>query len=123
GGRARTVPHTSPAAAALVRLRTGGVKFGKRGVGGIVSGAVAGLAAITPASGFVGPVGALVIGLARGTICYAMVISVKKHLRIDDSLDVFGVHGVGGGGQGAAYCDLRGCGAWWRRIWGGTKHL
>ena len=122
-GMAMTVTHISAATAALVWLTIEGVKFGKPSVVGIVTGAVAGLATITPASGVVGPVGALVIGLARGTICYAMVISVKKHLRIDDSLDVFAVHGVGGGGQGAAYCDLRRCGAWWRRIWGGTKHL
>jgi Amt family ammonium transporter len=63
---------------------------------GIVTGAVAGLATITPASGFVGPIGALVIGLAGGTICYAMVGLVKRRLLIDDSLDVFAVHGVGG---------------------------
>jgi len=72
------------------------VKFGKPSVVGIVTGAVAGLATITPASGFVGPIGALVIGAAGGAICYAMVILVKRRFRIDDSLDVFAVHGVGG---------------------------
>jgi ammonium transporter, Amt family len=95
-GMAMTVTHISAATAALVWLAIESVKFGKPSVVGIVTGAVAGLATITPASGFVGPVGALVIGLAGGTICYAMVILVKKRFRVDDSLDVFAVHGVGG---------------------------
>ena len=72
------------------------MKFGKPSMIGIVTGAVAGLATITPASGFVGPAGALVIGLAGGTICYVMVGLVKRRFKIDDSLDVFAVHGVGG---------------------------
>jgi len=63
---------------------------------GIATGAVAGLVAITPASGSVGPVGALVIGIAAGVICYFCATSLKKALRYDDSLDVFGVHGIGG---------------------------
>lgn len=88
--------HISAATAALVWLAIESVKFGKPSVVGIVTGAVAGLATITPASGFVGPVGALIIGLAGGTICYGMVMLVKKRFRIDDSLDVFAVHGVGG---------------------------
>jgi Amt family ammonium transporter len=95
-GMAMTVTHISAATAALVWLAIESVKFGKPSVVGIVTGAVAGLATITPASGFVGPVAALVIGLAGGTICYAMVILVKKRFRVDDSLDVFAVHGVGG---------------------------
>jgi Amt family ammonium transporter len=95
-GMAMTVTHISAATAALVWLAIESVKFGKPSVVGIVTGAVAGLATITPASGFVGPAGALVIGLAGGTICYAMVGLVKRRLLIDDSLDVFAVHGVGG---------------------------
>ena len=63
---------------------------------GIITGAVAGLVAITPASGTVGPMGAIVIGLASGIICYIASTSVKRTLGYDDSLDVFGVHGVGG---------------------------
>ena len=69
---------------------------GKPSVLGIASGAVAGLVAITPASGFVAPVGALVIGIAAGVICYWGATSLKKMLGYDDSLDVFGVHGIGG---------------------------
>jgi Amt family ammonium transporter len=71
-------------------------KFGKPSVVGIVTGTIAGLATITPASGFVGPAGALIIGLAGGFICYAFVHLIKQTLKIDDSLDVFAVHGVGG---------------------------
>ena len=63
---------------------------------GIATGAVAGLVAITPASGSVGPVGAMVIGLAAGVVCYFCATSLKKALGYDDSLDVFGVHGIGG---------------------------
>src|SRR5262245_7943373 len=95
-GMAMTVTHISAATAALVWLVIESLKFGKPSVVGIVTGAVAGLATITPASGFVRPLGALIIGLAGGMICYGMVILVKQRLRIDDSLDVFAVHGVGG---------------------------
>ena len=95
-GMAMTVTHISAATAALVWLVIESVKFGKPSMIGIVTGAVAGLATITPASGFVGPAGALIVGLAGGTICYAMVGVVKRRLNIDDSLDVFAVHGVGG---------------------------
>ena len=96
-GMAMTVTHISAATAALIWLVIESVKYGKPSMIGIVTGAVAGLATITPASGFVGPAGALVIGLAGGTICYAMVGLVKRRFLIDDSLDVFAVHGVGGG--------------------------
>ena len=96
-GMAMTVTHISAATAALIWLVIESVKFGKPSMIGIVTGAVAGLATITPASGFVGPAGALVIGLAGGTICYAMVGLVKRRFLIDNSLDVFAVHGVGGG--------------------------
>jgi Amt family ammonium transporter len=63
---------------------------------GILSGAVAGLVAITPASGFVAPGGALVIGIAAGILCYLAATSMKHAFGYDDSLDVFGIHGVGG---------------------------
>ena len=63
---------------------------------GIITGAVAGLVAITPASGSVGPLGAIAIGLASGVVCYFASTSLKRKLGYDDSLDVFGVHGVGG---------------------------
>ena len=95
-GMAMTVTHISAATAALVWLTIEWVKYGKPSMVGIVTGAVAGLATITPASGYVGPGAALVIGLAGGTICYLMVVLVKRRLKIDDSLDVFAVHGVGG---------------------------
>jgi Amt family ammonium transporter len=72
------------------------VKFGKPSALGIVTGMVAGLGTITPASGFVGPMGAVVIGLAAGFICFFATQFMKRTLKVDDSLDVFPVHGVGG---------------------------
>ena len=95
-GMAMTVTHISAATAALVWILIEWTKFGKPSMIGAVTGAVAGLASITPASGYVGPGAALIIGIAGGAICYAMVVVVKQRLRIDDSLDVFAVHGVGG---------------------------
>jgi ammonium transporter, Amt family len=95
-GMAMTVTHISAATAALVWLAIEWMRFDKPSIVGITTGAVAGLATITPASGYVGPAGALVIGLAGGTFCYVMVDLVKRRFRIDDSLDVFAVHGVGG---------------------------
>ncbi len=95
-GMAMTVTHISAATAALVWILIEWTKFGKPSMIGAVTGAVAGLASITPASGYVGPGAALIIGIAGGAICYAMVVVVKRRLRIDDSLDVFAVHGVGG---------------------------
>jgi ammonium transporter, Amt family len=95
-GMAMTVTHVSAATAALVWIFIEWTKFGKPSMIGAVTGAVAGLASITPASGYVGPGAALIIGVAGGAICYAMVVVVKQRLRIDDSLDVFAVHGVGG---------------------------
>ena len=71
-------------------------RFGKPSVLGVVTGMVAGLGTITPASGFVGPVGALVIGVTAGFVCFYATQYVKRKLIIDDSLDVFPVHGVGG---------------------------
>jgi len=93
---AMTVTHISAATAALVWILIEWVKFDKPSMVGAVTGAIAGLASITPASGFVGPGAALIIGIAGGTICYIMVGVVKRRFRIDDSLDVFAVHGVGG---------------------------
>jgi Amt family ammonium transporter len=95
-GMAMTVTHISAATAALVWILIEWTKYGKPSMVGAVTGAVAGLASITPASGFVGPGAALIIGIAGGTICYAMVLVVKRRFKIDDSLDVFAVHGVGG---------------------------
>jgi ammonium transporter, Amt family len=95
-GMAMTVTHISAATACLVWILIEYVKFGKPSLVGIATGAIAGLAAITPASGFVGPVGALVYGAASAIICFYMINVVKKKWNIDDSLDVFAVHGVGG---------------------------
>ena len=95
-GMAMTVTHISAATAALVWILIEWVKFNKPSMVGAVTGAIAGLASITPASGFVGPGAALLIGIAGGAICYVMVGLVKRRFRIDDSLDVFAVHGVGG---------------------------
>ena len=72
------------------------IRFGKPSVLGIVTGMVAGLGTITPASGYVGPLGALAIGATAGVVCFTATNFIKRALRIDDSLDVFPVHGVGG---------------------------
>jgi Amt family ammonium transporter len=95
-GMAMTVTHISAATAALVWIIIEWVKFNKPSMVGAVTGAIAGLASITPASGYVGPGAALIIGIAGGAICYLMVGVVKRRFKIDDSLDVFAVHGVGG---------------------------
>lgn len=93
---AMLVTHISAAAGALAWAATEWVRFGKPSVLGIVTGMVAGLGTITPASGFVGPGGALIIGLSAGVICFFATQFIKRSLKIDDSLDVFPVHGVGG---------------------------
>jgi Amt family ammonium transporter len=95
-GMAMAVTHISAATAALVWILIEWVKFNKPSMVGAVTGAIAGLASITPASGYVGPGAALIIGIAGGAICYLMVGVVKRRFKIDDSLDVFAVHGVGG---------------------------
>jgi Amt family ammonium transporter len=95
-GMAIAVTHISAATAAIVWSLIEWKKFGKPSLVGAVTGIIAGLATITPASGFVGPMGALIIGAAAGAICFYMVGWVKNLLGIDDSLDVFAVHGVGG---------------------------
>jgi Amt family ammonium transporter len=95
-GMAMVVTHISAAAASLSWAVVEWIKFGKPSLIGIVTGMVAGLATITPASGFVGPVGALIIGVVAGIVCQWMTTWIKQTVRIDDSLDVFAVHGVGG---------------------------
>ena len=95
-GMAITVTHISAATAALIWMIIEWVKHGKPTLVGIATGCIAGLATITPASGFVGPSGALIIGVFAAIVCYYMVGFVKKKLKIDDTLDVFAVHGVGG---------------------------
>ena len=95
-GMTMLVTHLSAATAALVWCIVERLKTGKTGVVGIATGMVAGLATITPASGNVGPMGAIVIGASAGVICYFMCGIVKDRFKIDDSLDVFAVHGVGG---------------------------
>ena len=95
-GMAMAVTQIATAAAALAWTFAEWLMRGKPSVLGIVSGAVAGLVAITPASGFVNPVGGLVIGIVAGIVCFWSATSLKKMLGYDDSLDAFGVHGVGG---------------------------
>jgi len=95
-GMAMLVTHISAAAGSLAWMAMEWIRHGKPSVLGIVTGMVAGLGTITPASGFVGPVGALIIGLSAGVICYTATSFIKQKLKIDDSLDVFPVHGVGG---------------------------
>lgn len=95
-GMAMLVTHISAAAGSLAWMMMEWKKHGKPSVLGIVTGMVAGLGTITPASGFVGPGGALVIGFSAGIICYYATQAIKQRFKIDDSLDVFPVHGVGG---------------------------
>lgn len=93
---AMLVTHISAAAGSLAWIALEWKKFGKPSALGIATGMVAGLGTITPASGFVGPAAALVIGLVAGVVCFYAVLLIKQRLKIDDSLDVFPVHGVGG---------------------------
>ena len=93
---AMLVTHISAAVAALVWMSVEWIKHGKPTVVGIATGMVAGLATITPAAGTVGPEGALLIGLLAGIVCFYATQLIKSVLKIDDSLDVFPVHGVGG---------------------------
>ena len=95
-GMAMAVTQIATAAAALSWMFAEWISRGKPSVLGIVSGAVAGLVAITPASGYVDPFGALIIGLVAGLVCYWGAVVLKPKLGYDDSLDVFGVHGLGG---------------------------
>jgi ammonium transporter, Amt family len=95
-GHAMLVTHLGASAGCFAWMCMEWIRFGKPSVLGIVTGMVAGLGSITPASGFVGPAGALVIGLSAGVICFLATMWVKRVLVIDDSLDVMPVHGVGG---------------------------
>lgn len=95
-GMTMLVTHISAAVASLTWMTIEWIKTGKPGLVGIVTGMVAGLATITPASGNVGPLGAICIGFLAGFVCYFMCGIVKQGMKIDDSLDVFAVHGVGG---------------------------
>ena len=95
-GMAMLVTHMSASAGALTWMLCEWYKFGKPSALGAVTGMVAGLGTITPASGFVGPAGGLIIGIAGGLLCFNATNLLKQRLKIDDSLDVFPVHGVGG---------------------------
>ena len=95
-GMAMFVTHISAATGALTWMAIEWIKFGKPSGLGAITGMVAGLATITPASGSVGPAGALLIGLSGGVVCYFATTYLKQRIKIDDSLDVFPVHGVGG---------------------------
>jgi ammonium transporter, Amt family len=95
-GMAMLVTHLAAAAAGLTWAVLERVKFGRSSMVGLVTGVIGGLATVTPASGFVGPLGGLVLGVLASLVCFAAVDFVKHRLKIDDSLDVFAVHGVGG---------------------------
>ena len=95
-GNAMLVTHLSASAAALTWMAIEWIKFGRPGLVGAVTGLIAGLATITPAAGSVGPMGAVIIGVAASVVCFYAVTLIRNMLKIDDSLDVFAVHGVGG---------------------------
>lgn len=95
-GMAMLATHISAAAGAMAWMSIEWIRYGKPSVLGIVTGMVAGLGTITPASGSVGPAGAMIIGFSAGVVCYFSTQFIKRKLSIDDSLDVFPVHGVGG---------------------------
>ncbi len=95
-GMAMLVTHLGAASGSIAWALVEWIRHGKPSVLGIVTGMVAGLGTITPASGFVGPMGAIIIGLSAGVVCYFATQMIKQRFHIDDSLDVFPVHGVGG---------------------------
>jgi Amt family ammonium transporter len=95
-GAAIIATHLAACSAALTWAATEHLKIGKPTSIGVVTGAVAGLATITPAAGYVSPAGAVIIGIMGSLVCFASVLAVKHRWKIDDSLDVFAVHGVGG---------------------------
>jgi Amt family ammonium transporter len=95
-GGALAATHLSAATAGITWAAIEWIRFGRPSMVGLVTGVVAGLATVTPASGFVGPVGGVVLGAAGSAICFAAVEIVRHRVKIDDSLDVFAVHGVGG---------------------------
>ena len=114
---ALTVTHISAATASLTWALWEKFKYGKASLVGLVTGTIAGLASITPASGFVGPVEALVIGAIAGVLCQEGVNIVRNMLKIDDTLDVFAVHGIGGI-FGTIMIALFGAGAWAAQLGG-----
>jgi len=95
-GMTMLATHLAAATATCVWIAIEWIKYGKPSLVGAVTGAVAGLATITPASGYVGPLGAVFLGAAGGAVCYGAVLVVKRMWKVDDALDVLGVHGVGG---------------------------
>ena len=104
-GMAMLVTHISAAVASLTWMVVEWLRYGKPKVLGIITGMVAGLGSITPASGFVGPLGAIVIGLLAGLLCFFFTNYLKQRLAVDDSLDVFAVHGIGGA-LGTVLCGV-----------------
>ena len=112
---ALTVTHISAATASLSWALWEKFKYGKASLVGMVTGTIAGLASITPASGFVGPVEALVIGAIAGVLCQEAVNLIRDRLKIDDTLDVFAVHGVGGI-FGTIMIAAFGAGSWFAQL-------
>lgn len=112
-----TVTHLSAAAASLTWALWERIKFGRASMVGLVTGTIAGLASITPASGYVGPIEAVVIGAVAGVLCQEAVLLIKNRLRIDDTLDVFAVHGVGGI-FGTVMVAVFGAGTWAAQLGG-----
>jgi Amt family ammonium transporter len=95
-GGALLATHLSASAAALAWALLEKVKIGKATSVGFVTGAVAGLATVTPAAGYISPLGGVLMGIAGAIVCFTAVLTVKQRYRVDDSLDVFAVHGIGG---------------------------
>jgi Amt family ammonium transporter len=95
-GMALLATHLAAATATLVWMAIEWIRFGKPSLVGAVTGTIAGLAAITPASGYVGPLAAVILGAIASAVCFTAVMLVKKFMQVDDALDVLGVHGVGG---------------------------
>lgn len=114
---ALTVTHLSAAAASLSWIVWERIKFGRASLVGLVTGTIAGLASITPASGFVGPVEALIIGSVAGVLCQEAVNLIRNTAKIDDTLDVFAVHGVGGI-FGTIMIAVFGAGSWTAQLGG-----
>lgn len=112
-----TVTHISAAAASLTWALWERIKFGRASLVGLVTGTIAGLASITPASGYVGPIEALIIGGIAGILCQEAVLIVKNRIKIDDTLDVFAVHGVGGI-FGTVMVAVFGAGTWAAQLGG-----
>ncbi len=123
-GMAMLATHLAAATATLTWIAIDWLKFGKPSLVGAVTGTIAGLATITPASGYVGPLGAVALGLAGGIVCYGAVLLVKRGFGVDDSLDVLGVHGVGGaiGTLLLPFAALVGVGGLPEALHGGAGH-